>query len=150
MSELLTHGTWVLVADGEKALFLHNLTDAEDPHLEVVRKNAQENPPSRDQGTDTPGRMPDAGSGNQRSALDETDWHRLAKERFAADLATLLYQYAHQGAFERLVIAAPDRVLGALRDKMHEEVAAKVVAEIHKDLTNHPLDRMEKILAESL
>jgi protein required for attachment to host cells len=34
----IKHGTWVLVADGEKALFLENQTDGADPHLKVVRK----------------------------------------------------------------------------------------------------------------
>jgi protein required for attachment to host cells len=94
--------------------------------------------------------MPDAGSAGQRSAMEETDWHRLAKERFAAELAEMLYTMSHKGAFDRLVLVAPDRVLGALRDTMHGEVSAKVVAELHKDLTNHPLDKLEKILAENL
>ena len=36
MTELKT-GTWVVIADGEKALFLENTMDAEDPYL-VVRR----------------------------------------------------------------------------------------------------------------
>ena len=32
MTELKT-GTWVVIADGEKALFLENTMDAEDPYL---------------------------------------------------------------------------------------------------------------------
>ena len=28
----LKNGTWVLVADGEKALFLENVTDRKNPH----------------------------------------------------------------------------------------------------------------------
>ena len=43
------YDAWVLIADGEKALFLKNLTDAQDPHLEVVRKEEQENPKDIDQ-----------------------------------------------------------------------------------------------------
>ncbi|NND41066.1 MAG: Host attachment protein, partial [Silicimonas sp.] len=31
----LKNGAWVLVADGEKALFLENITDGEDPYLKV-------------------------------------------------------------------------------------------------------------------
>ncbi len=145
----LTNGTWVLIADGEKALYLRNITDAEDPNLEVVRKEEQENPSTRDQGTDRPGRMPDD-SQSHRSAMDEADWHRLAKERFAHDLADHLYELAHKNVFERIVIVAPPRVLGELRDHLHQEVTRRVVAEIPKDLTQHPVGDIEQNLKKTL
>lgn len=79
----------MVIADGEKALFLENMMDAQDPNLVVRRVDAQENPPDSEQGTDRPGRMMDTAPG-QRSALEETDWHELAKMRFADDLAERL------------------------------------------------------------
>lgn len=145
----LTHGTWVLIADGEKALFLRNDLDEKNPDLNVVRIEEQENPSDAEQGSEPPGRMDDTGV-RQRSALQETDWHELAKTRFADDLADLLYRYAHKSDFSRLVLVAPAKVLGELRKKMHKEVADRVVAEIHKDLTNHPLDKVEKLLKNEL
>ncbi len=84
----LSKGTWVLVADGDKALFLENVADAIHPELAVRRVDAQDNPPDREQGTDKPGRRSDTGPG-QRSAMEETDWHELAKMRFADDLAVM-------------------------------------------------------------
>ena len=146
---ILTNGTWVLIADGEKALFLRNELDAQNPNLEVVRKQAQDNPASREQGAHKPGRMDDTGAG-QRSAMEDTDWHELAKARFADDLADKLYEMGHQGQFERIVLVAPSRVLGELRDKLHKEVREKVAAELAKDLTNHPLDKVEKLLKSEL
>ena len=86
----IRNGTWIVVTDSEKALFLRNLTDHEDPHLEVTGKDEQENPSDIEQSANRPGRMQDTGV-QQRSALDDTDWHELAKERFAADLAEKLY-----------------------------------------------------------
>jgi protein required for attachment to host cells len=139
------YDAWVLIADGEKALFLKNLTDAQDPHLEVVRKEEQENPKDIDQSANRPGRMPDNGPG-QRSAMDDTDWHQLAKERFADDLADLLYRQAHRHRFEKIVLVAPPKTLGELRQKLHKEVADKVIGEIPKTLTNHPLDEIEAAL----
>ena len=53
-------------------------------------------------------------------------------------------------AFERIVLIAPPRVLGELRDKMHKEVSSRVVADMPKDLTNHPLDKVEKLLKSEL
>ncbi|PYE84040.1 host attachment family protein [Pseudoroseicyclus aestuarii] len=145
----LETGTWVLVADGEKALFLRNMGDAQDPNLEVVRKTEQEDPPNRDQVTDAPGSMADGGP-MQRSSLEQTDFHQLAKERFAEDLADILYRQAHRGKIERLVIVAPPKVLGALRPHLHKEVAALVIAEIDKTLTNHPVIEIEGALKAEL
>ncbi|MFO7757841.1 MAG: host attachment family protein [Roseovarius sp.] len=146
---VLTHGTWVLIANGEKALFLRNSIDAISPALDVVRKNEQENPSNYDQAANRPGRKHDKAAG-QRSAMEDTDWHQLAKERFAHDLADLLYKYAHRGDFDRIVLVAAPHVLGDLRDHLHKEVQDKVVAEVDKDLSNHPIDKVEKMLKAEL
>lgn len=145
----LAQGTWVLVADGEKALFLENYTDGQDPYLKVVKQAEQDNPPAREQAANRPGRMADTGAG-QRSALDDTDWHELEKDRFAADLAEMLYERAHKGRFDRLVLVAAPNVLGELRDKIHVEVRDRIIGEIPKTLTNHPLHEIESIVKEDL
>jgi len=142
MTELKT-GTWVLICNGEKALFLRNDGDAAAPDLNVVRIDQQDNPKDIDQSANRPGRMQGSPSGH-KSAFDDTDWHELAKERFASDLADRLYKQAHSGAFDHLVIVAAAKTLGALRAELHQEVSNKVIAEIDKDLTNHPLDEVEK------
>ncbi|NIZ10653.1 host attachment family protein [Pseudooceanicola sp. HF7] len=136
---------WVMVADGEKAIFLRNITDAEDPNLEVIRKEEQENPSDREQSANRPGRKADTGVG-QRSAMDDTDWHELAKERFADEMADILYKLAHRGRFEKIVLIAPPKTLGELRKSLHKEVADKVIAEVPKSMTNHPVDEIEKLL----
>ncbi len=146
---VLTNGTWVLLADGEKALFLRNRVDAMSPTLDVVLKDEQENPSDYEQSANRPGRKADKATG-QRSAMEDTDWHELAKERFAHELADILYKYAHRGDFDRIVLVAPPRVLGDLRQKLHKTVREKVVAEIDKDLSNHPLDKVESLLKAEL
>jgi protein required for attachment to host cells len=158
----LAQGTWVLIADGEKALFLENLTDDANPNLHVWREDRHENPADREQKSDRPGRMKDTGlskqaapggldwSPGQRSGFSETDWHQLEKTRFAQELADRLYGYAHRGRFDRLVVVAPPRVLGDLRAKLHKEVADRVIAEIPKTLTNHPVDQIEALVAAAL
>jgi protein required for attachment to host cells len=145
----LKQDTWVVVTDSEKALFLRNPTDHEDPNLDLFDAEAQENPSDREQGANRPGRMNDGGMG-QRSALDDTDWHELQKERFAADLAEKLYAEAHRGAFERLVLVASPKVLGDLRAALHKEVADRIVAEIPKTLTNHPVAEIEALVKKEL
>jgi len=141
----LEHDIWVLVADGEKALFLRNEGDDKYPHLEVFREVHEDNPATHDQGTDRPGRMQD-GNNAHRSAVQETDWHRLEKARFAKDLADRLYKMAHHHKFKKIVLVAPPVVLGELRKDLHKEVADKVTAEVAKTLTNHTIDEIEKVL----
>ena len=145
----LKNGTWVLIADGEKALFLENRTDAEDPFLEVFREEEQDNPPNREQAANRRGRFND-GPSVHRSAVEETDWHQLAKDRFAAELAEILYKKAHEGKFDSIVLVADPSTLGELRDELHQEVSDKVIGEVPKTLTNHPVDEIEKIVAKEL
>lgn len=145
----LEKDTWVVVTDSEKALFLRNLTDHDDPYLDVFDEEEQENPSDREQSANRPGRMQDTGV-QQRSAMDDTDWHELAKERFAADLAEQLYKEAHKGAFKKLILVASPQVLGDLRGELHKEVADRVIAEVPKTLTNHPVDKIEKLVKKEL
>jgi protein required for attachment to host cells len=131
----LDNKVWVLVADGEKALFFENTGNSKTPVFKVVRELEQDNPATREQGTGAPGRMYDNGPG-QRSAVEQTDWHRLAEERFAKDAAELLYKYAHKNRFKQIVLVAAPRIL----------VTSKVICEVPKTLTNHPVDQIERIL----
>jgi protein required for attachment to host cells len=141
----LKHGIWVVVADGENALFLKNAGDATYPNFSVVKEMHGRNPATREQGTDQPGRYND-GPSVHRSAVEEVDWHRVSKERFADDVARHLYKMAHRGDFEEIILVAPPLVLGEMRKKLHKEVESKIVAEVAKTLTNHSIPDIEKIL----
>lgn len=146
---MLKNGTMVVIADSEKALFAVNLTDGEDPHFDIVRVDEEENPPDREQKANHAGQTHESSGPGQRS-YDETDFHELQKDRFAADLAEKLYKMAHKGRFETLVIVASPQVIGVLRKEMHQEVASKVIGEIPKTLTNHPLHEIEELVKREL
>ena len=85
----LPNNTLVLVADGRKMLFLRNHGNAAQIDLRVEAHREQDNPPSHDQGSDAPGRS-FASIGSRRSAMEETDFHQIAEDRFAAEAADLL------------------------------------------------------------
>jgi protein required for attachment to host cells len=140
------HNSLILVGDGQKALFLRNRGSAQHVDLVVERIFERDNPPTREQGTDRPGRST-ASPGIARSAMEEVDWHHLAKERFADELAEALYRYAHANGFQRLVIIAPPKILGNLRRAFHAEVLDRIAAEIPKELTTHPVAEIEKLIA---
>lgn len=139
------HKAFVVVADGRKMLFLRNEGDADYPNLQVERKREQDNPSNGEQTTDAPGRsFSSVGAG--RSAYEETDFHQLEEDRFAAETAELLKKRALENDFESLIIVAPPRTLGELRKNYHKEVAQRLTGEIDKDLTRHTLADIEKAL----
>jgi protein required for attachment to host cells len=142
----VSHNTLILVGDGQKALFLRNRGNAQHVELIVERIFEQDNPATREQGTDRPGRST-ASPGAARSAMEEVDWHYIAKERFANELAEALYRQAHANLFEKLIIIAPPKVLGNLRKVLHAEVVERIAAEIPKEMTSHPVSEIVKLVA---
>ena len=85
-----------------------------------------------------------AGAHN-RSAYEETDFHQLEEDRFAAQ-AEMLKQRALRNEFESLVVVAPPKTLGELRKHYHKEVEKRLAAEVPKDLTTMPVEEIERIL----
>ncbi|NIP75775.1 MAG: Host attachment protein, partial [Xanthomonadales bacterium] len=81
-----TKTTWVLVADGAKALILVNEGSDRMPNLRVDWKGEIDAQPTREINADRPGRRSDTGAG-QRSAMEATDAHWIESARFIDSLA---------------------------------------------------------------
>lgn len=141
----IAHDALVLVADGRKSLFLRNEGDAELLNLVVEDQRAHADLKDRELKSDAPGRS-FSSVGARRSAMEEPDYHQQEEDRFAADTAALLATRARRNGFEQLIIVAPPRTLGELRQHYDKAVEAKIVAEIDKDLVNHPIDKLEGVL----
>jgi protein required for attachment to host cells len=141
----IPHNAFVFVGDGRKALFLRNDGDEKFPNLRTERVFIGDNPATHEQGTDKPGRS--FGVGGRRSGMDQTDWHDLEEHRFAKDVAATLARVVREKKIEALVVVAPPRTLADLRSAFHQEVKQLIIAEVDKDLTNHPLYEIEKNLA---
>jgi protein required for attachment to host cells len=142
----IAHDTWVLVGDGRKALILRNDGTPQKPSLQVVEVlKDDENPPTHEQGSDRPGRSFQSKS-NRRSAVEQTDWHEIAEERFAASVALKITGAANDKRFERLTLVAPPNTLATLRRKLDPKTAERIVAEVDKDLTKHPVPEIARVL----
>ena len=138
----IPHDALVVVADGRKLLMFRNEGDGLHVNLQVERKEIHENPKDGDQKTDLAGRASSTLSGS----MEETDYHQLEEDRFAAEVADILKKGALANDYDKLVIAAPPRTLGELRKNYHKEVSARLLGEIDKDLTGHPVPEIEKLL----
>jgi protein required for attachment to host cells len=142
----IPHGALIFVGDGRRALFLRNEGDEKFLSLKAERVFVEENPPTREQGTDRPGRAFKSAGTTRRSAVEETDWHQLEAHHFIRKVADAMEHLVRERKVEALVVAAPPRTLAELRHAFHADVKGRIVAEINKDLTKHPVGDIEKHL----
>ena len=139
----LPHDALVFIGDGRKALFLRNAGDAEIPDLRTEQVFKDDNPPTREQGTDKPGRGFASAGSQRRGGMEETDWHQLEEQRFADRVAAALEKVVRERHVPAILVAAPPKTLAELRRVFHADVRAKIVAEVDKDLTKQPIDQIE-------
>jgi protein required for attachment to host cells len=139
-------GEWVVVCDGAKALILENAGDAKFPNLKTIEVFEQKDSPTREQGTDAPGRAFNS-VGNLRSAVGQTDWHDQAEKAFLTQLAQRLDVAVSAGKPKSLIIVAPPRALGMLRPAYSHALKGAVRAELDKDLVKMPVLEIEKRLS---
>jgi protein required for attachment to host cells len=134
----IPHNTLVLVGDGRKALFLRNTGAQMNIKLEVEHRLLHTAPPTREMGTDRPGRTV-SGPSNVRSAVEQTDWHQIEEDRFVDTVAGVLARAAAADPDLQIAIVLPPKALGHLRAGMSAALQKHVIAEIPKDLTHHPI-----------
>src|SRR5262245_59869992 len=147
MSKLkIRHGDWVVVCDGKKALLLENAGDEKFLNLKTKEVYEHPDPRTREQGTDAPGRAINSIDA-RRSAMEQTDWHEQEEERFLRSLAGRLEAEINGGKAKSLIVVAPPRALGVLRQAYPHNVRAALRAEIDKDLVKLPVHEIERHLA---
>jgi protein required for attachment to host cells len=126
-------------------VFYRNAGTAAAISLEAVLALEERHSPSRVLGTDRPGRVVDAMDGS-RSAVQETDWHAVAEERFLGNVASHLDEVLHAHRIKSLVVVAPPRAMGVLRDRLSSTAKRIKVGEIAKDLVKIPKPKLEEYL----
>ena len=145
MRELhLRHGTWVAICDGARAVIAENKGDHEFPHLAMREVFESKNPLSHEQGSARPGRV-FSGDG-QRSATEESDFHRQAEAAFLRAFAHTLENHVREGALRELILVAPARALGILRPLLADVVQPALVGELARDYVHLPLHEIERLL----
>lgn len=92
------------------------------------------------------GRTYDAMDGS-RSSVEGTDWHQEAEAAFLRGIATKLDDLVRSRGIKALIVAAPPKPLGILRDAVTPAVRAVLSAEIPKDLVKLPTLEIERHLA---
>lgn len=145
----VNNGAYVLVGDGRRALFFVNHGDADLLDLRVLETRIDDNPATREQGSDAPGRTFPAAGAHARSAMENVDWHEMEEARFARTMAERINAAAERNEMKEIVIVAPPKTLGEIRKDLSTRATKLVVGELAKDLTRHPLPDIEKALTRN-
>jgi protein required for attachment to host cells len=138
-------GDWVVVCDGRKALILENIGDAKFPNLYTREVKEHPVPSTHEQGSDVPGRA-FASVGGARSAVDQTDWHHQLEEEFLRRLASELDRAVASGKPKHIIIVAPPRALGVLRQAYSAPLRSAIRTEVLHDYVKLPVGEIEKRL----
>ena len=138
-------GDWVAVCDGRKALFLENAGTRACPKLQTRETREQDTPRTGEMGSERPGRVQESANAS-RSAVAQTDWHSLAVREFLTGVARRLDEAVSAGETAAVVVVAPPRALGVLREAYTAAVRKAITAEIPKDYVNMPVAGIEKRL----
>ncbi|PPK53119.1 host attachment protein [Marinobacter persicus] len=123
---------YVLVADSAMARFFKAKTPVrsieeilDHPHREGRQKNSEIY-------TDRPGSN-HGGAGGYQTYDRETD-EDPENARFARELGEYLNKARHKGRFDNLILVAPPKFLGVLRNHLSKECLSAVMKTIDKDL----------------
>lgn len=123
----LPKDAWVVVADGNGARVLQNVSDGD---VELVQRERV-----------TPDELVNDGpSGVQPEEVD------VEEATFAKHLARRLNHAALTQQFAHLVLIADPRTMGHLRPLLHKEVSDRLVGELTRTLTNAPLEDIRRVL----
>jgi protein required for attachment to host cells len=141
----IKQGDWVIVCDGKKALVLENAGDEKFLNLKTREVFDHPDLKTSELGTDAPGRS-FSSVGNGRSAVEQTDWHTQEEEKFLRKLAGHLDAAVKAGQAKSLIMVAPPRALGVLRQAYSHNLRSALRAEIDKDFVKLPVHEIEKHL----
>ncbi len=142
------HGDWIVVCDGRKALLLENEGDEMLAKFATREVYEQKEEPTRDLGTDKPGRVREMATG-VHSAVEPTDYHDQEETAFLTRLSARLDALVKSGNAHHLIIVAPPRALGVLRKSYSVALRQTIRAEVDHDLIHLPVQEIEHRLTKS-
>jgi protein required for attachment to host cells len=128
------HKALIALANGERFLMMRNVGQPFEPKLEKI--------------SDLDLELTNFSAGVRHQdpvqRNGSTDIDELAH---GAAIAEWLNHKTLNGEGEPLVIAADPKTLGQIRQHCHKQLQNRIVGEVAKDLTNQPIDSIERALA---
>ncbi|WP_136254802.1 host attachment protein [Onishia niordana] len=138
--------TYILVADAARARIFTR--DA----LRLVEHDSLLHAEGRlhegDLVTDNGGEVHESSTMATRSSGGENVATQHETERFAKEVAERLYRSRVENDLEKLILVAPPRFLGQLRDKLDGPTANLVIHSLAKDLSKASLETIQQAVSD--
>jgi protein required for attachment to host cells len=127
----------IVIADGEHVRFVQ--PDA-DNALRTIGSfdSASAHLRSRDIGSDRPGRALESGASARHAVGQRHDLHAMEKEKFVRLVGEQVNAASERDEFDELLLVAPPRALGELREALDAATQTKLVGSLEKDLVKTP------------
>lgn len=140
--------TWILIADGAQARIARNDGPGRGVTLAHEETFHGRNEAGRDIMADRPGRTFDSAGEGRHAKEPHSDPREVEKRRFLREMVTLLDEAAKRDSFDRLVLVAPPKALGLLRNELSETLRKRLDGELDKDLTQVPVHELARHLGD--
>lgn len=143
----IPNATLVLVVDGRKLILLRNHGDEARIDLRIEAEDEQHLTRDHEQKSDMAGQSPAPGNiGLHGGTMKEPDYEQQDEDRWAKKAAEILQRRALANDFPALVVIAPPKTLGVLRQYYHKAVEALLIGELHKEMTDRPVPDIEALV----
>ncbi|WNL44037.1 host attachment protein [Dyella sp. BiH032] len=145
----MTHSTWVLITDAARARLFE--ISAQDGMAEVACFSSPARrtvTPDHDFNDRLP-RTQDSRSSHRHAIQPHTTVREKAEQQFARTVADELESGAERKQYDHLILVAPPRFLGVLREQLPETLSRRVVGEIQHDLVSASTQELNERLREA-
>ncbi len=142
--------TWIVVADGARAKFLHFAGRKIGARTIAGQTFSRHAKPTRELGTDKPGRTFESKGQGRHAVEPRVDMHEREEEAFLSDVIRRLEEAFEAGAFGNLILIAPPRALGILRRILPKRIRPHVSFEIDSDYTHYSDDEITRAVIEQI
>jgi protein required for attachment to host cells len=172
LTEVIESVVWIVVADGGCADFYHYHKDQSVmPAHEARERSAHEDRPRHgltrfedmslkaesltafNVGHDSQGTFIGGSNSAHNSGGINLDVRDEVKQNLVVAIANKLHQAVREKRFAKLVLVAPQRIMVMLKNCLHADVLACVIAEVAKDYThdqgNALLEHLRPVLADA-
>ncbi|HUZ75925.1 MAG TPA: host attachment protein [Stellaceae bacterium] len=139
--------TWIVMADGTRALIVTRRDVPEGFDVVADLSSEVAHVPAHLIASERPGRTQESHSPARHAIEPRHDPHEERLAAFVGSVAAYLNEQSAAKAFDHLILFAPPRALGQIRDMLDDSAKAKVSAQAAKDLTKMPLEDLPKHLA---
>lgn len=143
---VLSRGCWIVVADAKGAMILENLGTLQEPDLRVIDRITAPTIPLAQAPRE--GHSPlEVG---EISDMEVTNRALLAHIALSAMIVARLSREAARGMFQRFAIAAPPKVLAAIRDRLDDDLKRRLFLALPKGLIEEPLMTIGSVIQNEL